>query len=144
MMNKKSIKSLKNDKRAVSPVIGVILMVAITVILAAVIAAFVFGISPTGVNTPSVQIKASIAASTNTLTLEHRGGDALNLSDCTVRVDTSATPVTVWTKDTLTIGQSTSSTTGVPSFSGGEAARVEIIFKPSNSYILDTTITVGT
>lgn len=36
-------KSLKNDKRAVAPVIGVILMVAITVILAAVIAAFVFG-----------------------------------------------------------------------------------------------------
>ena len=34
----------KNDE-AVSPVIGVILMVAITVILAAVIAAFVFGMS---------------------------------------------------------------------------------------------------
>ena len=34
---------MKNDQ-AVSPVIGVILMVAITVILAAVIAAFVFGI----------------------------------------------------------------------------------------------------
>jgi len=43
MMNKKSLKTLKNDKRAVSPVIGVILMVAITVILAAVIGAFVFG-----------------------------------------------------------------------------------------------------
>ena len=34
----------KNDE-AVSPVIGVILMVAITVILAAVIAAYVFGMS---------------------------------------------------------------------------------------------------
>ena len=34
----------KNDE-AVSPVIGVILMVAITVILAAVIAAFVFGMA---------------------------------------------------------------------------------------------------
>ncbi|MDY6964880.1 MAG: type IV pilin N-terminal domain-containing protein [Halobacteriota archaeon] len=32
-----------NDEEAVSPVIGVILMVAITVILAAVIGAFVFG-----------------------------------------------------------------------------------------------------
>ena len=37
---------LKNEQ-AVSPVIGVILMVAITVILAAVIAAFVFGMSGT-------------------------------------------------------------------------------------------------
>lgn len=34
---------LSNDEKAVSPVIGVILMVAITVILAATIAAFVFG-----------------------------------------------------------------------------------------------------
>jgi len=34
---------LPNDERGVSPVIGVILMVAITVILAAVIASFVLG-----------------------------------------------------------------------------------------------------
>ncbi len=33
----------KNDEHAVSPVIGVILMVAITVILAAVVAVFGFG-----------------------------------------------------------------------------------------------------
>ncbi len=36
--------SIKRNDDAVSPVIGVILMVAITVILAAVIAAFVFGL----------------------------------------------------------------------------------------------------
>ena len=36
---------LRGNEEAVSPVIGVILMVAITVILAAVIAAFVFGMS---------------------------------------------------------------------------------------------------
>jgi len=35
----------KGSEDAVSPVIGVILMVAITVILAAVIAAFVFGMA---------------------------------------------------------------------------------------------------
>ena len=38
------MKFTKNEE-AVSPVIGVILMVAITVILAAVIAAFVFGMA---------------------------------------------------------------------------------------------------
>lgn len=38
------IKLLKKDNRAVSPVIGVILMVAITVILAAVIGTFVLGL----------------------------------------------------------------------------------------------------
>ncbi|MDX1747991.1 MAG: type IV pilin N-terminal domain-containing protein, partial [Halobacteriales archaeon] len=39
-----NIKQLFTDDDAVSPVIGVILMVAITVILAAVIGAFVLGI----------------------------------------------------------------------------------------------------
>ena len=38
---------IKKNEEAVSPVIGVILMVAITVILAAVIAAFVFGMAGT-------------------------------------------------------------------------------------------------
>lgn len=36
---------MKQNDEAVSPIIGVILMVAITVILAAIIASFVFGIS---------------------------------------------------------------------------------------------------
>jgi len=39
----KANRKFMKDEEAVSPVIGVILMVAITVILAAVIAAFVFG-----------------------------------------------------------------------------------------------------
>lgn len=38
------LKNLCSDDRAVSPVIGVILMVAITVILAAVIGSFVLGL----------------------------------------------------------------------------------------------------
>lgn len=46
---------LRNESRAVSPVIGVILMVAITVILAAVIASFVLGLrSETGEITPNI------------------------------------------------------------------------------------------
>jgi len=39
--------ALRKDEKGVSPVIGVILMVAITVILAAVIASFVFGLTGT-------------------------------------------------------------------------------------------------
>ena len=35
--------NLRDDERAVSPVVGVILMVAITVIMAAIIGAFVYG-----------------------------------------------------------------------------------------------------
>lgn len=48
------------EEKAVSPVIGVILMVAITVILAAVIASFVFGL---GTKAPKVAPQASLAVS---------------------------------------------------------------------------------
>jgi archaeal type IV pilus assembly protein PilA len=48
----------KGSEDAVSPVIGVILMVAITVILAAVIAAFVFGMAGNVSKTRSVAVTA--------------------------------------------------------------------------------------
>ncbi|MDI6877699.1 MAG: type IV pilin N-terminal domain-containing protein [Methanomicrobiales archaeon] len=47
------------DEEAVSPVIGVILMVAITVILAAVIAAFVFGMTGNVQTTKTVSATAT-------------------------------------------------------------------------------------
>jgi flagellin-like protein len=57
------MKFMKNEE-AVSPVIGVILMVAITVILAAVIAAFVFGMSG------SVQKTKTVAATAQQTTAD--------------------------------------------------------------------------
>jgi flagellin-like protein len=75
------------EEEAVSPVIGVILMVAITVILAAVIAAFVFGMGP-----PEQAPQASIRGSAenigvNTvLKLEHQGGDNFYLTSANTRV----------------------------------------------------------
>ncbi|MEM2462322.1 MAG: type IV pilin N-terminal domain-containing protein [Archaeoglobaceae archaeon] len=53
---------MKMDEKGVSPVIGVILMVAITVILAAVIASFVFGMGSTVKKTYFV---SATAAETN-------------------------------------------------------------------------------
>lgn len=75
------------EEGAVSPVIGVILMVAITVILAAVIAAFVFGMGP-----PEQAPQASIRGSADTLggfnvlKLEHQGGEAITLTDAKTKV----------------------------------------------------------
>jgi flagellin-like protein len=48
------MKTIRSDEEAVSPVIGVILMVAIVVILAAVIAAFVFGMAGSTQTTKTV------------------------------------------------------------------------------------------
>jgi archaeal type IV pilus assembly protein PilA len=62
----------KNDE-AVSPVIGVILMVAITVILAAVIAAFVFGMAGNISKTKVVAATAQQTTATN-IQLTYQGG----------------------------------------------------------------------
>jgi len=79
------VKQLFADDDAVSPVIGVILMVAITVILAAVIGAFVLDIggsqeSPPQVNWDWSQESSEFDDGTNTAnlisaTVEHGGGD---------------------------------------------------------------------
>ncbi len=72
-----SIRGLLTDENAVSPVIGVILMVAITVILAAVIGAFVLelGNQPQE-TTPNAQF--SFDHSDGNLTITHEGGDGVD------------------------------------------------------------------
>ncbi|MXR52318.1 type IV pilin [Halovenus sp. WSH3] len=75
---------LTDDDSAVSPVIGVILMVAITVILAAVIASFVLGLGGnTGEPAPSPTIESSV--DNGNLTLEVTGGDDFEASSATVQ-----------------------------------------------------------
>jgi len=83
-----------SDERAVSPVIGVILMVAITVILAAVIGAFVLNLgSNLGNNGPQAQVaiqdaSASLTSSQadNVFTITHNGGDTLQASQLKIMV----------------------------------------------------------
>jgi flagellin-like protein len=69
----------KNDE-AVSPVIGVILMVAITVILAAVIAAFVFGMSGNISKTKTVAVTTQKLDSTHISIMNNGGQDAASLT----------------------------------------------------------------
>ena len=75
------IKKLFNDDNAVSPVIGVILMVAITVILAAVIATFVLGLGDNLANTaPQASFSFDYtenAPGDDTLDVTHEGGDSI-------------------------------------------------------------------
>jgi archaeal type IV pilus assembly protein PilA len=69
----------KNDE-AVSPVIGVILMVAITVILAAVIAAFVFGMSGNISKTKTVAVTVQKVNSSYISVMNNGGQDAASLT----------------------------------------------------------------
>jgi flagellin-like protein len=71
-------KTLRNDERAVSAVIGVILMIAITVVIAAVVAAFAYGIIGGVKTAPSSSIVIENARADNTnITVLHHGGDTI-------------------------------------------------------------------
>jgi flagellin-like protein len=88
--------SFVEDKSGVSPVIGVILMVAITVILAAVIGTFVLGLGDQVGNTqPSASLSLSDAnseysgsgtANESAFVIDHTNGDTLNEEDLRVTI----------------------------------------------------------
>ena len=71
------LQKLFTEERAVSPVIGVILMVAITVILAAVIGAFVLGLGDQVTESaPTAQISFEYDSGATEVTLIHDGGSS--------------------------------------------------------------------
>jgi flagellin-like protein len=90
-----------SGNRAVSPVIGVILMVAITVILAAVIGAFVLEIGDQQETAPSTSFDSSQEtrfycdalsrkANLSTVDVSHAGGDVIDISQVDVKVEGNA------------------------------------------------------
>lgn len=91
-MDLTNLKGLLTDDDAVSPVIGVILMVAITVILAAVIASFVLGLGDTASQT-TPQASFSWDYSENSthsspdgnVTITHDGGDSIQAQELYIR-----------------------------------------------------------
>ncbi|MCU4924740.1 type IV pilin N-terminal domain-containing protein [Halobacteria archaeon AArc-dxtr1] len=76
------------DHRAVSPVLGVVLMVAITVVLAAVIGAFVLDIEPADSTVPNANFDW-IEDENGSVTIIHDGGQAFDAS----RMSLSGEPV---------------------------------------------------
>jgi len=81
----------KKNEEAVSPVIGVILMVAITVILAAVIAAFVFGMAGNIQKSHIVSITAQRINSTSIMFTNNGGQDVGSLSSVNITVQGNTT-----------------------------------------------------
>ena len=83
------LKQFFTDDDAVSPVIGVILMVAITVILAAVIASFVLGLGDSTTTTPQASFDfdyTNDSSSGDSLTIAHQSGDTLDASQISLSV----------------------------------------------------------
>jgi archaeal type IV pilus assembly protein PilA len=76
------MRHIKNEE-AVSPVLGVILMVAITVIVATIIAVFMFGV---GEPDEAPQAKLKFSANDTHVSIKHEGGDALLLRECLITI----------------------------------------------------------
>ena len=127
------LKQLLSDEEAVSPVIGVILMVAITVILAAVIGTFVLGLGDQVQDTnPQVSFSFDYDQSVPELTVTHDGGEAVEEQNLYVVIDGTENQ---WgsTDSKVTAGKSMTVTA-----QSDDTARV--VWKSPNG---DTTATLG-
>jgi len=83
------MKQFVQNEEAVSPVIGVILMVAITVILAAVIAAFVFGMTGNVQSTKNVAVTTSVNNTQHVVMTFQGGADAALVKNLTMTINST-------------------------------------------------------
>lgn len=92
-------RKLFTDERGVSPVVGVALLIAIAVILAAVIGAVVLGLGTGGAQTPQAQMQADYDTSAQELNITHRGGQPISADEVVVVENGDEEALTNETKD---------------------------------------------
>jgi len=165
------MKIFRRNEDAVSPVIGVILMVAITVILAAVIAAFVFGLGGSQQAAPTASIVAANNPDTPDsadLKIQHKGGEMLKGGDWKLsvvdatgsgnspnfvtsekgsdlsvgaQIKVSNTTTSCPTNCTL-LNSSLTVQSGIGAIASGTKYDVKLVHIPSNAMILDQVVEV--
>jgi archaeal type IV pilus assembly protein PilA len=162
---KANASAVSMNEDAVSPVIAVILMVAITVVLAATVYIWVSGFGTSGAikRFPLVNLKdvgadaAPFAADEALAVIEHRGGDTINLGDYTVNVFRDGVEVSAVDFDTA---ESCSAGTAAPTgalavggkfyicttdatWSDGDELKVQVIDATQNSIVYENSIVVS-
>ncbi|TKX77870.1 type IV pilin [Halorubrum sp. SD626R] len=135
-----------------SPVIGVILMVAITVILAAVIGTFVLGLGDQlGDTAPQASFEVdSVTANGSTgvdVDITKTGGQGINPNDLVVIVDGTRT-ATVADNSTVTDPWQTGVTASVVDvgsndYSSADEVEISLVHDPSGNVIFETTTTLS-
>jgi flagellin-like protein len=126
------LNALRRDDDAVSPVIGVILMVAITVILAAVIASFVLGLGGETEVAPTADFSFNFDPSANggdgAVKVTHSGGDNIRFDELHIRGD-QITPNNQSDWDTLPTdagATQSGSIEGVSAVVSGDSAQIGV------------------
>ena len=142
-------KLFRKDEKAVSPVIGVILMVAITVILAAAIGSSVFS-KGTAEAAPQANLNMKAdgdvdnSTGKGTVRIEHLGGDTINFKNVniTAYVGSNYKPVNIASDTTLNVGDVKTFTVGNDSgkVSEGEVVNIKMVDKTTNQLICDKNI----
>jgi flagellin-like protein len=96
------------DDRGVSPVLGVALLVAMTVILAGVIGFVVLGVDSGSAEAPQPKLEfknETTGSATSDIMMTHEGGDKLDTSRLEVKVEGTGSGVTSFTSDEVTAGE---------------------------------------
>lgn len=121
------LRNLVQDDDAVSPVIGVILMVAITVILAAVIASFVLGLGgSTGNVAPQANFEFNYDSGNSEVTVTHTGGDAVRGDELFMRGNSELATTGTWASQTSGGFSMSGSAEGVTAVVSGDSGTVDV------------------
>lgn len=104
------MKLSREKENAVSPVVGVMLMLVVTIVIAAAVSVFATGITDSAVKTPSAMISLSGVDEDGCLVFMHRGGDSFNLEDVS-----------------LVLKQGTTSSPKTYSYSSTDAYRLDVV-----------------
>lgn len=155
------LKKIFTNDKAVSPVIGVVLMVAITVILAAAIGSSVFGQGPAkSAPQANIDIKAAgiehnaSSSSFGKIKFEHLGGDPIYFTDtATTRVvaalDGEAVDIDATSLGTLDVGDmdtiylnmsSVNTTSAFMDLESGDTVNIKIIDSQTKQLICDKNV----
>ena len=128
---------MRKDEKGVSPVIGVILMVAVTVILAAVVWTFVNTyVSTKIIKAPSAALQA--VGGKGEIPIKHMGGDPIECGELQIKIDgTSQDPKALGCSNYFSVGDVLTNS----SVSSG-VRTVTVIHVPTGTVLLDTTVKV--
>lgn len=147
----KQLKAFIRDQRGVSPVIGVILMVAITVVMGAVVAAFAYGYLGTTSKAPNVALSViDDPTDQASLLVKHNGGESVaangwkcsvtagkeSTSDFTSQTETGAKAISTGT--TLDVTKETDGTTAI----AAGWYHLVAVHVASDAILLDTNVLV--
>jgi flagellin-like protein len=149
----KYFKAFQKDQRGVSPVIGVILMVAITIIMGAVIAGFAYGYLGTTSKAPNSALSViDDPATDDQLLIKHNGGESVGVNEWKCSITEGKESTTDFTEQdetgenaistgtVLTVTEETSS--GTPDLEADTWYHVVIVHTGSDAILLDTNVLV--